>query len=197
MDVSGETADILIKEGVQAAEGAVKLAGTGIKNIAALLAALAKQNHKVVGRTSSKRLARDPAPAEVIQIKKTDIKKFRKLAKKYGILYFMVHKRGNKSGFTNVVSTANYAAQLNALLSELGYAAPQKAPEAAPEKKQATRPQSDRSSPERDNGSRQRAGTREAKGPSVKEKLEAFRAARAAKKGPARTKQKSGPGKSI
>lgn len=33
MDVSGETADILIKEGVLLAEGAVKLAGTGIKNI--------------------------------------------------------------------------------------------------------------------------------------------------------------------
>ena len=39
MDVSGETADLLVKEGVQATETAVKLAGTGLKNVAALLLA--------------------------------------------------------------------------------------------------------------------------------------------------------------
>ena len=42
MDVSGETADLVVKESIQATESAVKLAGTGLKNVAALLLALSK-----------------------------------------------------------------------------------------------------------------------------------------------------------
>ncbi len=42
MDPSGEVADLLVKEGLQATEVAAKLAAEGIKNAAALIAALAK-----------------------------------------------------------------------------------------------------------------------------------------------------------
>ena len=120
MDVSGETADLLIREGVQATEGALKLTGACLKNVTALLIAISRQDHKVVGKTSSKRLARDPAPAEVVQIRKEDIPRFKKLAKRYGILYFFVHKKGNEHGVTNIVSNQKYAAQLNAAMEELG-----------------------------------------------------------------------------
>ena len=81
MDVSGETADLLIKEGIQAAEGAIKLTGVGLKNVAALLVAISTQNNKVVGKTTAKRLARDPAPAEIVYLKKEDIPRFKRLAK--------------------------------------------------------------------------------------------------------------------
>ena len=53
MDVSGETADLLIREGVQATEGALKLTGACLKNVTALLIAISRQDHKVVGKTSS------------------------------------------------------------------------------------------------------------------------------------------------
>ena len=42
MDVSAEAADLVVKEGLQATETAVKLAGSGIKNVAALLLALSR-----------------------------------------------------------------------------------------------------------------------------------------------------------
>ena len=63
MDVSAEAADLVVKEGIQATESAVKLAGSALKNVAALLLALKRQDNKVVGQTNAKRLARDPAPA--------------------------------------------------------------------------------------------------------------------------------------
>ena len=66
MDVSAEAADLVVKEGIQATESAVKLAGAGLKNVAALLLALQRQDNKVIGKTTAKRLARDPAPAEVM-----------------------------------------------------------------------------------------------------------------------------------
>lgn len=42
MEVSAETADLVVREGVQLSEEAIKLLASGAKNLAALLYALAK-----------------------------------------------------------------------------------------------------------------------------------------------------------
>ena len=152
MDVSAEAADLVVKEGIQATESAVKLAGSAVKNVAALLLALQRQDNKVIGKTTAKRLARDPAPAEVIPLKKEDMRQFKKLAKEYGILYFFAQKKGNESGFINVVSNQNYAAQLNAVMIALGYPIPQQMREDEPPKKAKAPAPQERSSPERGSG---------------------------------------------
>ena len=152
MDVSAEAADVVVREGLQATEAAAKLAGAGLKNVAALLLALAKQDMKVVGETTAKRLARDSAPAVVIPIKAEDRGKFQKLAKEFGVLYFIAQKKGNDSGILNVVSNQNYAAQLNAVMEQMGYPIPQKAQEEDEPKKARSRAPQKRSSQERGNG---------------------------------------------
>ena len=48
MSTSGETADLMVKEGIQITESAVKLAGLGAKNLAALLIALANDNQTLL-----------------------------------------------------------------------------------------------------------------------------------------------------
>ena len=173
-DVSSEAADLVVKEAMEVTEGAIKLAGLGVKNIAAFLIAISSQNNKVVGKTTAKRLARDPAPAEVIHIRKEDMGKFRRLARQYGVLYFFVHKRGAKDGMTNVVSNANYAPQLNAIMEELSYPVPKETKEEKPAKKEEPRTQPEKSSPGRENGSKPRAGSNK---PSVKKRLATLRAA--------------------
>lgn len=189
MDVSGEAADLVVKEGIQTTETAVKLTATGVKNVAALLLALARDDYKVTGETHAKRLARDPAPAEVIPIKKEDTQKFRDLAKEYGILYFIAQKNGNESGFVNVVSNQNYAALLNAVMQEMGYPIPAKeAAEAKEEqaaKKAPSRAPHGRSSSERGNGSKQPTTDK----PSVKGRLAALEAASGDMKKPVPVKQ--------
>ena len=152
LDVNAEAADLVVKESIQAAESAVKLAGTGLKNVAALLLALQRQDSKVVGKTSAKRLARDPAPAVVVPLKQEDMKQFQKLAKEYGILYFIAQKKGNDTGYVNIVSNQNYAAQLNAVMEAMQYPIPQKAQEGEPSKKMNPRAPQERSSPERGSG---------------------------------------------
>lgn len=153
MDVSAEAADVVVRESIQATEAAAKLALEGMKNVAALLLAIAKQDMKVVGQTTAKRLARDPAPAVVIPIKAEDKGKFQKLAKDFGVLYFIAQKKGNNSGILNVVSNQNYAAQLNAVMEQMGYPIPQKAREDAP-KNVKSRASQEKSSPERGSGSK-------------------------------------------
>ena len=176
-DVSGEAADLVVKETMQITEGAIKLAGVSLKNVAAFLIAISNQNNKVVGKTTARRLARDPAPAEIIHLKKEDMGRFQKLAKQYGVLYFFVHKRDAKDGITNVVSNANYAPQLNAIMEELGYPIPQRSQEENAAKKAAPRTPPEKSSPGRENGSKQRAGTSTDEKSSVRGRLAALQAA--------------------
>lgn len=152
MDVSAEAADLVVKEGLQAAESAIKLAGSGVKNVAALLLALQRQDHKVTGQTTARRLARDPAPAVVVPLKREDIGRFKKLAREYGILYFLAQKKGNASGLVNVVSNQNYAAQLNAVMEAMGYPIPQRDKEKPKAKKASPLAPQERSSPGRESG---------------------------------------------
>lgn len=153
MDVSAEAADLVVREGIQATEAAAKLAGGALKNIAALLIALARQDMKVVGKTTAQRLARDTsAPAVVIRLKEEDKAKFQKLAKEFGVLYFIARKKGSDTGILNVVSNQNYAAQLNAVMEQMGYPIPQKAQEDETQKKAKSRAPQEKSSNERGNG---------------------------------------------
>lgn len=196
MDAGSEAADLVVKEGVQVAESAIKLTGTGLKNVAALLLALAKQDTKVVGKTTAKRLARDPAAAVVVQIKQDDVGRFKKLARQFGALYFFAQRKGNDSGIINVVSNVTYAAQLNAILETMGYPIPEKPKEAAP-KKATPRTPSEKSLPAQRNGSTPRTGTinkdaakPEDSKPSVRKRLEALKqASKQIEKVPERTKE--------
>ena len=122
MEVSGEVADLMVKEGLEVTTEAAKLAGKGIVNVTALLAALLKQNYKTVGQASVERLNRENAEAVVIPLKQEDRKQFKALAKKYGVLYVAVKKRGEDTGVIDIISNTNYAAQLNAVLESMGYA---------------------------------------------------------------------------
>lgn len=154
MDVSAEAADVVVRESLQATEAAAKLTLEGVKNVAALLLAIAKQDMKVVGETTAKRLARDSSPAVVIPIKAEDKAKFQKLAKEFGVLYFIAQKKGNDSGILNVVSNQNYAAQLNAVMEQMGYPIPQQAKEEETQKKAKSRAPQEKFSQGRGNGSK-------------------------------------------
>ncbi|MBQ9721620.1 MAG: hypothetical protein IJV64_13145, partial [Oscillospiraceae bacterium] len=59
MSTNGETADLMVREGIQITESVVKLAGLGAKNLGALLIALAIDNQKLAGKTTLKRLIQD------------------------------------------------------------------------------------------------------------------------------------------
>ena len=193
MDVSAEAADVVVRESLQATEAAAKLTLEGVKNVAALLLAIAKQDMKVVGQTTAKRLARDPAPAVVIPIKAEDKAQFQKLAKEFGVLYFFAQKKGNDNGMLNVVSNENYAALLNAIMQQLGYPIPQKEQEEDTQKKAKSRAPQKKSSPERGRGlkpSQTTAGAVEQDSPTKKKLDQLQRLAAQSRPGPEKSKGK-------
>lgn len=193
MEVSGEVADLVVKESIEAAAELTKLAGSGIKNVTALLAAAAREDYKTAGKASIKRLAKDPAPPTVTPLKKKDLKRFQALAKSYGLLYCIPKKRGENTDILNVVSTETYAAKLNAIYQAMGYDLPNK--EGAPAKKAKARAPRENSSTGRGSGStpsRTRGATEpQERKPSVKKKLAALEAmARQSADAPERVKQR-------
>lgn len=195
MDVSGEVADLMMKEGIEATDKAVKLAASGIKNVAALLAALAQADRQIIGETSIKKLTKDPSPAMVLPLKEKDIEEFSRLAKEYGVAYVIARPKGKEAGAdVDVVSNERYAPQLNALYQAMGYPLPEqqaqdkedagKEEDAA--KKVKSRAPQGRSSPERGNGSKAQTRTSKAAAvekdapegkPSVRGRLSALQAA--------------------
>lgn len=196
MDVSGEVADLMMKEGIEATEKAVKLAASGIKNVAALLAALAQADRQIIGETSIKKLTKDPSPAMVLPLKEKDIEEFSRLAKEYGVAYVIARPKGKEAGAdVDVVSNERYAPQLNALYQAMGYPLPEQqaqdkedaGKEDAAKKAKPRAPQG-RSSPERGNGSKAQTRTIKAAAaekkapspegkPSVRGRLAALQAA--------------------
>ena len=197
MDVSGEVADLMVKESLQAGETAVKLAASGIKNVAALLIALAQSDHQIVGKTSIKKLTKDPASAVVLPLKAKDVEQFSKLAKEYGVLYVIARPKGKEGADVDIISNERYSAKLNALFQAMGYPLPEQKAQARENgaKKAAPRAPQGRSSPERGNGSKAQTRTPddpqpEGGKPSVRGRLAALQAASRSMERPAPIRQK-------
>lgn len=178
MSTSGETADLMVREGIQITESAVKLAGLGAKNLAALLIALANDNQKLAGKTNLKRLIHDGEELTIFSVKHEDIKGFQMEAKRYGVLFYPIVNKVEKTGTVEIMAKARDAKQINRIFERMGYPAPVKEDAAA--KKENARDPSERSSKERGTGAKASMGTtmeEPDKRPSVRSRLMALQAA--------------------
>lgn len=191
MEISGEVADLMIKEGLEAAKIAVELSVKGLVNVAALLAAMVKQNYKVVGKVGIERLMKDGnAESVIIPIKAADYEKFQKIAKQFGVLYAAAKRENKETGVLHIISNVNYSAQLNAVMEAMGYPLPEVKPEENDVKKVKSRAPQEKSSDERGIGLN-RPQTDEK--PSVRQKLRELDAAAKAqsKSPPVRSRNKT------
>ena len=174
MEVSGEVADLLVKEGLEAARIATELSAKGLVHAAALLAAMVKQNYKVVGKVGIEKLMKETnAESVIIPIKAADYKKFQKIAKQFGVLYAAVKHESKETGVMHIVSNMNYSAQLNAVMEAMDYAVPEAGKEEKSAKKAKPRAPQEKSSEERGNGLNKATDTTHEK-PSVRQRLAAL-----------------------
>lgn len=169
MEMSGEVADLMVKEGLEAAKIAAELSGKGLVNVAALLAALVKQHYKVVGKVGIERLMKDSnAESVIIPIKAEDYARFEKIAKQFGVLYAAAKHENKETGVLHIISNVNYSAQLNAVMEAIGYPVLKARKEETASKKAKSRAPQERSSEERGTGLNQ--PQRDEK-PSTRQKL--------------------------
>lgn len=169
MNTSGETAELVVKEGIQITESAVKLAGLCAKNLAALLIAIAKDNPKLSGKTGLKRLIQDGEELTIFSVKQEDLKGFQMESKRYGVLFYPVINKVEKTGTVEIMAKAKDAKQINRIFERMGYPAPVREDAA---KKASARAPSENSSKERGNGARISTEMASEKKPSVRAKMQ-------------------------
>ena len=169
MNTSGETAELVVKEGIQITESAVKLAGLGAKNLAALLIAIAKDNPKLSGKTGLKRLIQDGEELTIFSVKQEDLKDSQMESKRYGVLFYPVINKVEKTGTVEIMAKAKDAKQINRIFERMGYPASVREDAA---KKASARAPSENSSKERGNGARISTEMASEKKPSVRAKMQ-------------------------
>ncbi len=186
MDVSGEVADLMVKESLQITEETVKFLAAGSKNLAAFLLALSQDNKKLSGKTSMTRLLRDGKELKVFHIKESDLDDFRKFGKK-NVLYAVIKDNRSTDGMVDLITNVDYVSQVNYFMKSRGYTAPEQAKADKTPKKAAPRAPQENSSPGRGSGltastpetakASMRTTTPTSEKPSVKGRLAALKAA--------------------
>lgn len=166
MNMGGDAAERLVRDSLMITEEAVKLAGLGAKNLAAILVALAKEEEKTHGPTHLTRLLRSGEELKLLPIKSEDLRQFRQLAKEYGVLFCPIKNKSMDNGLNDILFPASAAASVNRVLEHLGYPVPRE--KAVEVKKEAARGRSGSASQTRGHGSDSNARTTATERPSVR-----------------------------
>ena len=124
MNTGGDAAERLVRDSLMITEEAVKLAGLGAKNLAAILVALAKEEEKTHGPTHLTRLLRSGEELKLLPIKSEDLRQFRQLAKEYGVLFCPIKNKSMDNGLNDILFPASAAASVNRVLEHMGYPVP-------------------------------------------------------------------------
>ena len=135
MEVSGEAADLVMKEGVQISEEAIKLLARGAKNLAALLYALAKDQKKLYGKVNMNRLLSEQRPIEVLPLRTEDFDEFKRRAKKVGLLFSTILDKKGDAPYLEILTNIDHLSQANYILEQMGYQ-PRQLEDSQPKKEQ-------------------------------------------------------------
>ena len=202
MNTSGETADLMAKEAIKMTETAVKLTALGVKNLAAIVMALANDDGKTEGIAKLKQMLKTGKQLCIMQIKEADLKKFNTEAKNYGIMYRPVADKTNDNGLCDVIAFQDDIPRLNYIMEKLGYSAtehdiePETHPDKTKDENSKKRPSRAERTSKNPHGSKSislegTAKTGNGTKPSVRKKIEDIKADLKEKKKSAPQKEKA------
>ena len=118
--MSGDAADEVVRIMLNGTEVAVRLAGSGVKNLAAMLIAWSKKEKKPYGKTNMMRLLKSGEELQVISLDREQYKQFKTLAKKK-VLYAPFLNTKEEDGTVEVVISSKSIPLVNYILKKIGY----------------------------------------------------------------------------
>ena len=113
MNTAGDAAEQVVKMALGGVEVAAKITGTGAKELAVMLYAIAKDQKKTKGKIRLANLLRSEKPLKVFAVKDSQLKLFCKEAKKYGVLYCVLKDKDAGDGLTDIMVRAEDASKIN------------------------------------------------------------------------------------
>ena len=122
MSYSGDAAEQVVRMSLETGEVAVRLAGTGAKQLAILLYAILREQKKTKGKTRLTNMLRSGKELKVFAVKDTDLRRFCVEAKKYGVLYCVLKDKDATDGITDVMVRAEDASKINRIFERFDLA---------------------------------------------------------------------------
>lgn len=119
MDASEQAAEQLVRITLAGSEVALRLSGSGAKNIAAALMAAASNAEQTKGKTRLATLLKSGKELKVFQIPGEQLKSFAAEARQYGVLYVVVQQSTGDSKTVDLMVKAEDASKLNRIIDKL------------------------------------------------------------------------------
>lgn len=102
MNTGGDAAEQVVRLSLEGIEVAAKLTGSAAKEIAVLLAAVLKQEHKTAGKARLTNMIKSGKALKVFPLRNKDLETFIEHAKEYGVLYCVLKDPYNKDDNADV-----------------------------------------------------------------------------------------------
>lgn len=122
MSYSGDAAEQVVRMSLETGEVAVRLAGSGAKQLAILIYAILREQKKTAGKARLTNMLRSGKELKVFAIKDSDLQLFCREAKKYGVLYCVLKDRDATDGLTDIMARAEDASKINRIIERFGLA---------------------------------------------------------------------------
>lgn len=113
MSYAGDAAEQVVRMSLETGEVAVRLAGSGAKQVAVMLYAILRDQEKSRGKARLSQMLRSGKELKVFAVRDADLKRFCVEAKKYGVLYCVLKDRNAKDGNTDILVRAEDASKIN------------------------------------------------------------------------------------
>ena len=123
MNTSGDAAESIVRMSLQGFEVAVKLTGSGAKNIAAIMIAMLKDQKQTKGKTRLTNMLKSGKELKVFTVKEEDLRKFTEEAKRYGVLFCALKSKGKSvDGMVDIMVRAEDASKINRIVDRFNLA---------------------------------------------------------------------------
>ena len=122
MTQGGDAAEQIVRLSLVGMEVAVKVSGESAKNIALILMAVLREEHKTKGKARLSSMIRSGKELKVFSVQNKDLEKFAREAKRYGVLYCVLKDKGDRSGngAADIIARAEDAAKIQRIVDRFG-----------------------------------------------------------------------------
>ena len=138
----GEAADQTVRLMLAGCETAVRLGGSGIKNVLAISLALAKNNKQISGKVNLGKMLKETRDLRLFPMSVEQYKEFAKMAKPQKLLYSII--RDKDSGKIEVVLPVTELERANLIFEKMLYNLPEQPEQESPEGADEQEPTTDK-----------------------------------------------------
>lgn len=117
MSTGGDSAEEIVRLSLEGFEVVARISGSMAKNVAIMLYTMSKDtNKKTKGRTNLTNIMKSKSDLRVFSMKQEDFLKFKKEAKRYGILYCSLLNKKDTDGMVDIIGRVEDAVRIDRII---------------------------------------------------------------------------------